>query len=333
MSRFDASVVIPNWNGAAFVAETLSRLVLCEGVRFEVLVVDHGRLNRDTEKVLAAYSHLPWVRYIGLDEQLGFAGAVNHGVSLAEAELVAIICNDVLVEKGWLEALVSAYRREQAAGRNPILFSLVDRGFIKDLRVVRTNFWFRGLLNQSVSPREEFFFPDGSAFLFNRAFYGLPFESNYFLYQEDVSLGWRARLMGEEVRMIPASRADNFDGGTTKRTPYRTSYFSERNRWLNYFYFLSAGTFLRASPLLLMDSVLKLIGGSNRRAKLHAWGWLAWHLSSILRRRREIQALRKKPDREILRFLSGTYLDKSPRHPVNRLVWGVVRCLGLPLGE
>lgn len=328
-----ASVVIPNWNGASFVRQTLARLVQSEGVDFEVLVVDHGRLNRETEQVVAEYGRFPWIRYIGLDQQLGFAGAVNYGVGLASTDLVAVICNDVLVARDWLKELVASYREEQAKGKNPVLFSLVDRGFIKDLRLVRTNFWFRGLLNQSVKPREEFLFPDGSAFLFNRAFYGLPFESGYFLYHEDVFIGWRARLMGEEVKMVPASRADNFDGGTTRRTPYRTSYYSERNRWLNYFYFLSAGTLLKASPLLLMDSVLKLIGGTNRRAKLHAWGWLAMNFPEILRRRREIQALRKASDGEILCFLSGTYLDKSPRHPVNRMVGGIVKCLGLPFGE
>lgn len=332
MSRPDASVVIPSWNGAAFVAETLSRLVLCEGVSFEVLVVDHGRLNRDTEKVLAEYAHLPWVRYLGLDEQLGFAGAVNHGVSEAYAELVAVICNDVLVDRHWLKELVSAYRQEVASGRHPILFSYVDRGNGKDPRQGRTNFWFRALFEQNVEPRVQFFFPDGSAFIFHKKFYGLPFESAYFLYQEDVYLGWRARLMGEDVRMVPSSRAENFDGGTTRRTPYRTSYFSERNRWLNYIYFLSGPSLLRAAPLLLVDTIIRLVGGTNRRAKFHAWFWLISRAPRIRAGRASIQASRKVPDEEILRFLSRTYIDRPPSHPLNRIIGMLVRVTGLPLG-
>jgi GT2 family glycosyltransferase len=330
--RPEASVVIPSWNGAELVEKTLDLLVKGEGVSFEVLVIDHGRLNRRTEEAMRRFDDLPWVRYIGEDEQLGFAGAVNHGVRLARSDFVAVICNDVLVDKHWLKELVQAYRAEREKGKSPVLFSLVDRGFLKDLRTVRTNFWFRGLLRQEAPPREDFFFPDGSSFFFDKSVYGEPFDSRYFLYQEDVYFGWRARLSGAEVRMVPASRADNFDGGTTKRTPYRTSYYSERNRWLNYFYFLSLPNLLRALPLLWADMLVKLLVGTNRRAKFHAWFWLAAHLPGIYRRRRELQATRRRGDAEILSLLSATYLDEPPGHPVNRIVRGVVRVLGLPLG-
>jgi hypothetical protein len=51
-----ASVVIPSWNGAALLGPTLEHLAKLQGVEFEVLVVDHGRLNRDSEAVVRAFS-------------------------------------------------------------------------------------------------------------------------------------------------------------------------------------------------------------------------------------------------------------------------------------
>lgn len=323
----EASIVIPSWNGARFVADTLSRIEKLEG-QWECLVIDHGRLNRETEQLLKRFSD-PRLRYVGEDRQLGFAGAVNRGVREARADLIAVLCNDVLVKPGWLEQLVAAHRREKAAGKSPVLFSLVRKSEIEEGREARMNLWFRVVSPDR--PGEGFFHPDGNAFLFDRSVYGEPFDADYFLYQEDVYLGWRAWLKGEEVKRVDASRADNFDGGTTRRTPYRTSFLTERNRWLNYFSFFSAGTLMRALPLLWLDALVKFVAGKNRLAKLHAWGWLLLHPGRICAKRKRAQAERKRPDAEILPLLSGLYLDAPASHPLNRAFRLLARICRVPL--
>lgn len=325
----EASIVIPSWNGARFVADTLARIQKLEG-NWECLVIDHGRLNRETEHLLKRFSD-PRIRYVGEDQQLGFAGAVNRGVREASADLVAVLCNDVLVRPDWLAELVAAYQREKAAGKSPVLFSLVRKSEIEEGREARMNFWFRVVKPEN--PGKGFFHPDGNAFLFDRSVYGEPFDGDYFLYQEDVYLGWRAWLRGEEVKRVDSSRADNFDGGTTRRTPYRTSFLTERNRWLNYFSFLSAGMLLQALPLLWLDALIKFAGGRNRRAKLHAWAWLMAHPLFILKKRKKLQAQRMSGDDRILPHLSGTYLDAPAGHPLNRLFRGLIKLLALPLGD
>lgn len=322
------SVVIPSWNGARILRSTLVKLVETEGVAFEVLVVDHGRLNRETEALLKEYAHIPHLRYVGLDHQLGFAGAVNHGVSLSQAEFVAVICNDVLVEKNWLRDLVRAAEKERAQGRHPVLYPEVRHGG-KFLRGRRMNFWFRIVADESPAGH---LFPDGSAFLFPRAVYGLPFDADYFLYQEDVYLGWRAWLRGEAVVMVPGAVVDNFDGGTTRRTKSLTTYYSERNRWLNYFSFLSWGTLLRALPPLWLDASIKFVLGTNRLAKLRAWAWVVVFFPTVLRKRAKVQAERVRADEAVLPLLSRLYLDAPATHPLNRLVCALVRLLRLPLG-
>lgn len=318
-----ASVVIPSWNGAAILAPTLAALRKLEGVEYEVIVVDHGRQNRDTEILMRG---LPaQFRYVGLDEQLGYAGAVNHGTSLARHRLVAVICNDVIVEPDWLAELVRA-----SAGA-AVVTSLVTRPGFEPL-AARLNLWGRIVPAQRESAEAyEPFFPDGSAFLFEKNKLGLPFDSDYFLYLEDVSLGWRARLQGFSVKLAPRSRALNADGGTTRRTPYRTAFFTERNRWLNYFSYLSAGSLLRLLPVLWADALVRLIAGSNRRAKLHAWAWLFAHPLLLWRKRAEKQKLRRRHDDEILPLLSGRYLAEDGI--LNRLFAGYFRIVGVNLGN
>ena len=96
-----ASVVIPSWNGAEILRPTLAALASLEEIEYEVLIVDHGRINSDTERLLADFANNRF-RYLGLDQQLGYAGAVNYGVERAKNRLVAVLCNDVIVEKRWL---------------------------------------------------------------------------------------------------------------------------------------------------------------------------------------------------------------------------------------
>ncbi len=329
MALEPASVVIPSWNGAALLRPTLMNLVKLEGLEFEVLVVDHGRINRDSEAVVREVSaHHPNVFYLGREEQLGYAGAVNFGASQARYRLVAVLCNDVLVEKDWLAELVRVFA--DRAGRHPVVTSLVHRPGFDNPLGARMNIWGR-IVKTGEAPGKEYipFFPDGSAFLFDKNFLGLPFDSDYFLYQEDVSIGWRSWLMGEEVVLAPLSLALNADGGTTRRTPFSTAYFTERNRWLNYFIFLSFWSLLRLLPLLWLDAALKLIAGSNRRAKLYAWCWLFAHPIRIWGKRRAMQRQRTRSDAEILARISFVYADRGVARCVNGLVKGYVRAVGL----
>ncbi len=323
------SIVIPSWNGAAILPPTLERLSRLEELNFEVLVVDHGRLNLDTEVLMVRYQGDARFRYLGLDHQLGYAGAVNYGTEHARNRLVAVLCNDVLVEKDWASELVKKFRQ---AGGSPVVTSLVTRPGFDAALSSRYNIWGRIVDTGILSSADAYvpFFPDGSAFLFDKEVFGLPFDSDYFLYQEDVSIGWRAWLMGERVVMAPLSRALNADGGTTRRTPYRTAFFTERNRWLNYFCFLSAGSLFKLLPALGLDNDIKFLMGTNRIAKLHAWAWIAWHPFTIRRKRKAVQRLRKRSDAEIFPLLTEKYLEGNGA--LNRCFRIYFRLVGLKFG-
>jgi GT2 family glycosyltransferase len=230
----------------------------------------------------------------------------------------------VIVAPSWLKELVIA--SPEAA----VVTSLVTRpGF--DSLGARLNIWGRIVPVAKESAHTYVpFFPDGSAFLFQADKLGQPFDPDYFLYLEDVSLGWRARLLGYEVRLAPLSLALNADGGTTRRTPFSTAFYTERNRWLNYFTLLSFGSLLRLLPALFADALVRLIAGSNRRAKLYAWGWLVLHPRLLWRKRARVQACRRCGDEKILPLLSGRYLAGSSF--VNRFFGAYFWLVGANLG-
>jgi GT2 family glycosyltransferase len=303
------SVVIPTWCAAAFVEKVLGYLAVQAGAEFEVLVVDNGVVSRETEEVCARFqARFASLRYLRFEKQLGYAGAVNEGSAAAAHDLVAVINNDNLPEPNWLAELVAEYEKAKREGREAIITSHVHRPNFPDPFGARLNIWGR-IVRVPRSGAYIPFHPDGSALLFSRAAFGQPYDAEYFIYHEDVALGWRAWLKGYEVRLCEKSRASTFDGGSTRRIRYSTAFFTERNRWLNYFIFLSPLHLLRLLPLLWLDAALKLALGSNRFAKLHAWGWLLLHPCKILKKRRGIQAQRKRQDSEILPLLSFIYAD------------------------
>ena len=95
-----ASVVIPNWNGRHFLEPLFGDLGLQTLAPAEVIVVDNGSTDGSQECARRAGA-----RVIGFDTNRGFAGAVNAGVRDSRHDMVAILNNDLRLDRSWLEAV------------------------------------------------------------------------------------------------------------------------------------------------------------------------------------------------------------------------------------
>ena len=308
------SVVIPTWNAGAFVERVLQALLQQNDVPLEIIVLDNGVVNNETELVAERIStQNPAVKYFSYKEQLGYAGAVNAGVKHASHSLIAVCNNDNLPDPNWLKELVLLHLKRNWHGKViAITTSFVPRSGPYSHHRTDYNFCGRVLYrDQEKIPEENFsvFHPDGSSFLFDKALLGLPYNEEYFIYHEDSAIGWRARLMGYEVVLAKKSYAETFDGGSTRRIPYRTAYYSERNRWLNALCFPQVSTILRLLPVWAFDLALSFGFGQRRWARINAWYWLLTNPSFLCAYRKEMQALRKVSDREILPFMTAQYLE------------------------
>jgi len=99
------SVVIPTYNNAALLCETL------DGVRrqtfkdFEIIVVDDGSKD-NTGDVVARYD--PTIHYLQQSNQ-GPAAARNKGVSLAQGEFIAFCDHDDIWNERHLEKLLGCF--------------------------------------------------------------------------------------------------------------------------------------------------------------------------------------------------------------------------------
>lgn len=108
----EVSVVIPNFNGMAYLDGVLSSLERQTIRNFEVILVDNGSTDGSCAFVSAEY---PWVHMIQLPENYGFSRAVNEGIRAARSPYVLLLNNDTEAEPDFLEEMVAALRRHKKA--------------------------------------------------------------------------------------------------------------------------------------------------------------------------------------------------------------------------
>jgi len=108
----EISVIVPVWNAAAFVDEALASIRAQQVSDLEIILIDDG--STDSFPQRAAEFTAP-VRYVRQSNE-GPASARNHGLRLAQGQLVAFLDADDLWTPGHLYRLREALRKNPQAG-------------------------------------------------------------------------------------------------------------------------------------------------------------------------------------------------------------------------
>jgi GT2 family glycosyltransferase len=204
-----ASVVVPNWNGRAWLPGLLASLARQELAPAEVIVVDNGSEDGSLEYLRAEH---PGVRLIGLDHNTGFAHAANRGIEAASGGLVALLNTDVVLAPDWLRRMVAALEADPSAAAVACkMLDLADPTRIYDAGdVLRRD----GACEQRGrfarddgrwdAAGEVFGACAGAAVYRREAVLAVGgFDERYFAYLEDVDLALRLQLAGWRCRYEP----------------------------------------------------------------------------------------------------------------------------------
>lgn len=106
------SVIIPTFNRADLLPETVQSVLAQTYRNFEVIVVDDGSTD-DTVGVLKPY--LEQIRYF-YQANHGLASARNRGIQEATGDFVAFLDSDDLYEPEFLSRVLETFRANHAAG-------------------------------------------------------------------------------------------------------------------------------------------------------------------------------------------------------------------------
>ncbi len=108
------TIVIPLYNGAAFIPACLNAVVpqvRAHGAA-EVIVVDNASTD-SSEQALAPFETA--IRRHRMDFNAGFASAVNVGIQFSQGEIIVLLNQDAIVQPGWLDALLTRFQSSPQA--------------------------------------------------------------------------------------------------------------------------------------------------------------------------------------------------------------------------
>jgi glycosyltransferase involved in cell wall biosynthesis len=109
-SRVDATVLIPTYNRADLLDETLGSLrqLRVPGRRWNVLVVDNNSTDATPNLVRRHARDFPVRLHYLHESRQGRSNALNAGIASADGDIIAMTDDDVRVDEGWLEAACAA---------------------------------------------------------------------------------------------------------------------------------------------------------------------------------------------------------------------------------
>ncbi len=107
----DVTIVIPNYNGIAYLGACLRSVEKQEGVSAEVLIVDNGSTDGSQEYIRTEF---PPCRLICLEKNYGFCRAVNEGFRYAGSEYVILLNNDTEIKPDFARRLLASIRRTES---------------------------------------------------------------------------------------------------------------------------------------------------------------------------------------------------------------------------
>ncbi|PQP81045.1 glycosyltransferase family 2 protein [Paenibacillus sp. PCH8] len=107
------SIVIPTYNQREYVLQCVSSIEKHTPAPFEIIVVDNASKDGTAEALLRKGG---MVRVAALDQNLGFAGGVNHGLMMARGRHIIVLNNDTLVTPGWLDNMMTCLANDPKIG-------------------------------------------------------------------------------------------------------------------------------------------------------------------------------------------------------------------------
>jgi glycosyltransferase involved in cell wall biosynthesis len=117
------SVVIPTYNRAGKVVESIESVRAQTYSRWELIVVDDGSTDSTPEDIACRFGKDSRIQYVAQANR-GASAARNRGIALAKGEVIAFLDSDDLYFPGFLAAHLSVYQNHPSAD---VVFSDLEK--------------------------------------------------------------------------------------------------------------------------------------------------------------------------------------------------------------
>lgn len=204
MEKGKVSFIVVNWNGEKTIAECLDSILAQTYKNKEIIFIDNHSSDDSLELVKEKYDI---DKLITLDRNYGYAEANNIGFRYARGEYIALVNNDAILDKNWLEKAISVFQSDEYENVGSVATKNINyhqRNLIDTAGVEYFGFgagWdYKDLPVDSaeVNQKKEVFGACATASLYKKKIIdeiGL-FDPRYFIYFEDTELAFKLRLFG-----------------------------------------------------------------------------------------------------------------------------------------
>lgn len=240
--------------------------------RLELIVIENDSQDGSAERIAHA---VPEAVVVESGANLGFAGGCNLGVKHATGEFVAFVNNDARPDRNFLAAAVAELDRDPSVAA--VASKVLDwDGKLVDYVDGSLTWYGMGYKREAERPDspeydtpKDVLFGTGSAMVVRtdvfRAVGG--FDERFFMFYEDVDLGWRLNLLGHRVRYVPASVVfHRHHVSINKFGNFREAYLLERNAILSMYKNLDDVSLAKALPAAMALAVRRSIARTSTDA-------------------------------------------------------------------
>jgi GT2 family glycosyltransferase len=327
-------ILILNFNGKSLLKRCLESVEKTDYPDFEIFVVDNGSTDGSIEFIR---EHYPLIKLVEMGRNIGLAAAYNQVINSLVSEFVALLNNDVEVDKNWLKHLMDVL----VEANDNTMVATCKIKFLHDKRRINSAGgscdiygvgWNRGngeLDNGQYDKIDEPFYSTGTVMVIRRSLWEKVggFDERYLMYGEDLDWCWRARLLGYNINYVPQSIVYHEWQASRKFVPI--VYLLERNWFCTLLKNYSLKTLIFILPKYLMIKTLKFMwlflrGKRNEKLAIpKAFIWNIVNLRESLKRRKKVQSARKVPDQEIQKRMLKKSFEISlwlgtEKHPILR---------------
>ena len=237
------AIVVLNYNGLALMQQFLAPLI-DNSPQASIYVADNGSSD---DSLAWLKRHHPEVNLIDLGENLGYAGGYNAALKLVDADIIALLNNDIKVGKNWLPPMIEAFEKQpDLLAAQPKIKDLNDPqrfeyagaagGYLDLLGYPFCRGRIVDILERDdhqYDKSQGIFWASGAClFLRREAFERVGgFDQDLFAHQEEIDLCWRLQTQGGQIQCIP-SYVYHLGGGTLGHSNWKKTFLNFRNSLL-----------------------------------------------------------------------------------------------------
>ncbi len=345
------SVVLVNFRGADDTIECVRGLQALnwDSDLLEIVIVENGSGDDSLTRLKQLGDD---VTLVESSENLGFTGGCNLGVSKSTGEYVAFLNNDAKPHADWIKEAINTFATGSDIGA--VASKVLDWDGVNVDFVDAAVTWYGMGYKPHAGEKDrggwddekDVLFGTGAAMFIKAAIFEElgGFDDDFFMFYDDVDLGWRLNLLGYRFRFQPKSLAfHKHHASMNKFGNFREEYLLERNALYSLYKNLDDESLARVLPgaLLLatrraigrgkLDSTsldLRVPGDDNEpmmsvpkstMAGVFAIDQLVELLPQMTQARAQVQKSRVRSDREMARLFGNV---DEPAYPIESYLRG-----------